>query len=302
MPDIAGETPGLAAAGGLTPPGVAARMASLAARPAAAPAARLGRHAAHRLAYGSDFEDVEPGSQPVDRVPLITVRGRVARPDEAARLQLAYRTLQSRFARHTRTGRRLSMAGDAAFPDASGALCTFVTGLVTDAAAGPDGALGRIMLTAPTVSRLPGVLDGPAADSHLWLRCADLDPAGDHAPADDPDARLHAGLEGRGAIHMGETLCVAARLSGYTDSRGRRRLGVAEWTPVACALLYRRAGADGGLRLGHAPRHVVSALELMAFDGTAVAWRDPLALMAEADGLAARWPSCADGMELMREV
>lgn len=249
-------------------------------------------HAAWRLALNGDCREIREGQQRTSQyIPLASLRRRIRTVDDATRLQLVYHTMYSRFAGYEPATRRLDLIHGPTHSDPTGALCAYLTGLVVDVADNGNGETGRICLESPTMTSTPYRFEGTPIDTHLWLHANGLHPDGDYADANDPDPRLREGYENGDRIAVGDMLVIAARLHAYTDTRGRKRLGVGEWRPLGCSMYYGLTDGDGRDTIRFVPRHLVQRLTVLAFDADGMPrWSDPLALHRELDEYADRWP------------
>lgn len=282
--------------------GMGGRILRMASTCAPAPAIHVSPSTDISLREGVTWRERRPGTaDATGGVPLLGIRGRVDSVERALQLQLAYHTTAARLVARTPPSQRLNLT-DWAWRDTTGALCAFVSGIVT-ATREHDGRLGRLMLLSPFIT--PGPVDlGEVRvfDSHLWLRTdlADTSPMPRLRPADPALMWPHVDSPA-GRVALGDLVTCAARLGAYVDRKGRKRLGVAEWKPFSRSLLYWSMDADGRYRMRAVPRHLVTdGLTVLDVDGDGVArWADPERLDGTLDGLGARWPFVADRMALL---
>lgn len=236
--------------------------------------------------------------------PIIATRHRVNTVEDAIRLQLINRALADRFAKYTPSSRRLAMLDQHTFCDGTGAKCAYISGLVTGFSTSANGRLSRICLLSPTVNQNVGGIPVRAFDSHIWLMSGDMDACGDYGDVESDDPVGHNRMpDHSGELHIGDTLCIAARLRAYTDKHGRRRLGVGEWTPLIAACLYLLRRRDGDLALKHVPTHLMRQMRVLNIeaDGTPH-WADPTDLTEEIGRWEAEFPAASSQLRLYKRI
>ena len=140
-----------------------------------------------------------------------------------------------------------------------------VDGIVSDFHCDSHGVINRIMLSNPVVETPDGTT---SAGNHVWLHRDDM------ASVRSCD------------VHLGEIMSITGMPHGYDDKHGRHRLGIADWTPTDCKLMYTYVYADGR-RVGKAmPRHMVAGLKVFDVDVDGrTHWADGLRLRDELDEL-----------------
>ncbi|MBT1161846.1 hypothetical protein [Bifidobacterium sp. SO1] len=257
------------------------RMLNLADRRREGPKVTVDERAQTALWLGCDPGEAKRHGMRVDeRLPLLARDERIRDDLDAARLQIAYRTIQTGFARRTDASRRLGLLQEGAIPDGSGALCVSVCGLLTGYARA-DWRMGRICLTSPTVvfGR-----NGRVVDSHLWLDVRNLTPG-------------LSGVEPPKDLRIGDLITVTGRLMGYSDANGSRRFGLGEWEPTGARLMY---GCGRGLkpRIVHVPRHLTPHMIVCRLDDGRAEWADPYALDLEIREWEERFPDASTDLRL----
>lgn len=276
------------------------RMLSLAA-PMPKNRIRCNTKVASALIDGIALEEAHPDMEDFrNRPPIVALRRRTRTLDDAVRLQLVNRALSDRFAKYTPPSRRLGMLGRHTFQDRTGAKAAYISGLVVDFSISKTGRLSRICLLSPSTTDTAGMFPTRPFDSHIWLMADDMDACGDYGDATDDNPTVHGqASDHSGEIHLGEMLCIAARLRAYRDKHGRRRIDVGEWAPLAASCLYLLRHSDGGLSLKHVPSHLMRSMRLVRIgeDGTPD-WADPIALAGEVERWERMWPAASTDLRL----
>lgn len=281
------------------------RLTSLSQGSSAEPVIRYSDHAAYRQACNMDFQELQEGEQdPITCAPLISYRQRLKTEQDIIRLQLSYRTTHLRFARWTQTNQRIDLINRHTHKDATGAVCAYIGGLVTDFSMNADGSMARICLLAPNVTddpRRPNMWN--SVDSHLWLRANMLRVNGDfYDKKRSQQVKNRKNTDQSGAVYIGDYLMVAAQIMAY-ETHGRRRLGVGLWTPTGHSLMYGFTGVDNHTRLKHVPQHLLKHMRVLKItrDGIPL-WADPSQLTAEIARWERKFPEAAGELSLMRDV
>lgn len=280
------------------------RILRLAGTPQSRPEITYTDQVLYKVIYGTGFVEEQDGCKDLtEQVPLMRYRRRLNTRTDALRLQLIYQTLHQRFGAITPYSQRLKLIQDCRYKDTTGALCTYVTGMVTDFEP-VAGTIGRICLISPTVSNTASNPGTDPIDSHLWLMADQLDLDHDYTnPADQTPGLRNPGDPMGGDIRIGDMLTVAARINAYTDSHGRRRLGVGEWTPLCRSLLYVYEDADQRLTVRFVPRHLMKHLRIIRFqpDGTPQ-WANPHMLTRETERWHRKYPDATSQLKLTHDV
>lgn len=242
----------------------------------------------------TDYMEVGDGQADTSlHSPLVAVRSRVRTSDEATLMRLRYLRIYRNLAAYTPCNRRLDLLARRTHTDRYGTVCVYLSGVVVDWRETSDGRIARVCLMSPSVTDRGDRASFHPIDSHLWLmgdllRTKDAD----YLATDDP---LRGVPRTDGALHLGDTVVIAARLRSYVDAHGRRRFGIGEWTPLTRGLLYGLTYKDGAVRSRCAPKHLSDQLTVLKVraDGEAW-WRDPAELQAELDADMARHKDTLD--------
>lgn len=231
--------------------------------------------------------------------PFLTVDSRVRSEQDAVRLQLNYLTMYERFAEMTPAIRRTRLLDGCTYKDNTGALCTYVSGYVCDFRQ-EGNRITRICLMSPVADSRCRFPTSKPVDTHLWLWVNRLRKGVDLC---NPIEHWETLPKREGSIHIGEMFVAAGRLRSYTDSHGRRRLGIGEWHPASNILPYAIKGADGSLRAKYVPRHLIRHMTVARFHSDDSAeWADADELADEICHWKSMYPESAEGLDLLCRI
>lgn len=201
------------------------RMLDLAKKPASKTVLYEDENLRLKTKYGRPVVSCDDRSVNYGRVnPFLTVDSRVRSEEDAVRLQLNYLTMYERFAEITPASRRTRLLDGCTYKDDTGALCTYVSGYVCGFRR-EGNRITRICLMSPAADSRCRLPTSKPVDTHLWLLVDRLRKGIDLC---NPIEHWEALPKREASIHIGEMFVAAGRLRTYTDSHGRRRLGIGE--------------------------------------------------------------------------
>lgn len=127
----------------------------------------------------------------------------------------------------------------------------------------------RICLLSPRVWTKgdDGILENrpEIIDTHIWLFANRLQTPGDRVVR----------------IHLGQSLTVKGRIGMYDSRHQRRQLGITDWTPLECALYYRRFYRNGTSCIRGASAKHVTGMPVLDVDHGRVHWHDARILLEQ---------------------
>lgn len=238
--------------------------------------------------------------------PVLSLERRIQTEQDAVKAQLAYLTMFDRYAARTPYNQRLKLIQQNRYKDKTGVLCTYVSGYVVDWRE-QDGRITRICLMSPLVSSRYRSSTVTPVDSHLWLWTNLNHPEKDYTnPIDrvrNPRRKPPKNMKPTTELKLGDFLMIAGQVQAYTDSQGRRRLGIGEWNGQSRCLLYSYEMADGRSRGLTVPRHLMKHMTIATFDENGYArWADPWKLRDEVDHWKREYPGASSEMQIVHDA